>query len=208
MKSVLHVEKFDPTVEVHGELARQAEEWYHSEKTEMLELTAEAMARHPLGIVAFTGIEGQPAFVGYNAVSREYEEDGTLEIGGLYIAPPFRKRAQNISLEDESDVKHHIKEKLFEEMRPLYPGRRIVIFANTNSYAFNIDLGFHDASLDEVPAESLAVCRTECGRYETCVEQLGQICCDQIIVSEVDSLPIIGVQSEVGVVINSTPRIP
>jgi GNAT superfamily N-acetyltransferase len=152
----------------------ELERLHVEERPQMLPLSLQEIAGHPMGLVAFYSEERQVA--GYNAVLTEYP-DQIIEIGGLYIPPQFRGRG----------FSYAIKSEMFRRVQERYPDHGLITFCNPESLKLNLDFGFRRAERAEIPEEAFVFCRTKCPIGKLGLEllqQQGKICCDQIMVHD------------------------
>lgn len=204
METILQVDRFDPGIEKHHLLADQAVQWQRHDGGSMFPLTAENMAKHLVGILAYVE-DPEPTFLGYNAVTYEYE-DGSIEIGALFVPEPLRSHTEKgpaVKPADGRSLVTHIKERLFEEIRIEFPERKILTLVNPLSRPINEKLGFTEVSPTEVDSEVLELCVTEnCPDREEKAIRAGRLCCHDVMVSSTRELPILEVVREVPVSIN------
>lgn len=156
--------------EIHQPLAEQAIALQKAESPDMLAFSIEKFQAYPLGVIAHIALR---EFVGFNAVIYEYEEDMSVEIGALYIAPSHRGSKHTWP------IKGHLRTLLTRE----YPNWRALTLTNQTSTPINKKLGFTETT--DIPQEAILACQNECANYRTLSED--QICCHTIL-----ELPITG----------------
>lgn len=162
----------------HQALGDQLEAMRAAEKPTMLPLGSEVMAGHTTGVI----VSHNDIAVGYNGVIFEYN-DGIAEMGGLYINPTYRGQG----------LTRAIKAELFPAIKGIDRIKKVITFANRSSLQLNLNLGFKPASPEDIPGDSLANCA---GCPDVCLaKSAGKMCCDTILIIDVDELPDLGHQT-------------
>lgn len=175
MSITIRTELYDPRNESHLDYADTLHALQQVEGSNMLVLNREELESHELGVLGIADIEGEDKLVGYNAVTKNYD-DTFIEIGGLFV--PERYRGMG--------VVDQIKARLFSEARQRYAGKVALVFANSHSLELNLRYGFEPASC--VPRVALDVCKTSCPSYKKLFPDLDDQCCDTILSRPVDLL--------------------
>ncbi len=179
----LVTEIFNPEDERHLRAATQLVEFQAQSDSTMLPITINGLKNHALGVMALDAESDD--FLGYNAVTRVYQDKNCIEIGSLFVAPHLRGGGRGILAWGP------VKQRLFAEAKQKYPEHLALVFVNDRSYRINAEIcGFEEATEEDVAqlGDALEICKIECPGYAA-AQCVGKMCCDTILVKPVNELP-------------------